>query len=87
MSPSTVHSSGVGRAEQPVPLVDHGDKLEIIGRVDGPAHLGAHPPACAQHAHPDRFVVLIHGSQLSGTAGAEPGRLQRARQPAQMVKS
>ena len=30
-----------------------GDQLEVVGRLDRLAHLGAHPPAGAEHADPD----------------------------------
>ena len=47
---------GVGDVEQPVALVDHRHEFEVVGGVHGPAHLGAHAAARAQHADPDRLV-------------------------------
>ena len=48
--------AGVGDVEQPVALVDHRDEFHVVGRVDRPADLGAHPAAGAQHADPDRLA-------------------------------
>ena len=48
--------AGVGDAEQPVALVDHRDQLEVLGRVDRPAGLAAHPAAGAEHADPHRLL-------------------------------
>ena len=50
--------AGVGQRVQGVAPVDLRHELQVRGAVDGPADLGAHPAAGAQHAHPDR---LAHG--------------------------
>src|SRR5690606_11497438 len=52
---------GVGDGGQPVALIDHGHQFEILGGVDGPAHLGAHATPGAEHADSDGLRCLrIH---------------------------
>jgi hypothetical protein len=36
-------------------LVNHGDEFQVVDRVDRSTHLGAHPTACAEYAHPNGF--------------------------------
>ena len=53
---STATSASLGRRAV-VPGVEGGDELQVRRRLDGPAHLGPHPPAGAEHGDLDR-----HGS-------------------------
>ena len=87
--------AGVGGVEQPVALVDHRHQVEVVGGVDRPAHLDAHPAAGTQHADPDRLVralllLVSHGAQpiparpTADRPAGEPTMSQR-RQPAKSL--